>query len=259
MEYENNNPELCDNENKITYNEDNEDENKVRDIENINNDNDEIIDADDDEITDDDNDNDNDDNDDDNDDDDDEITDDDDNDDNDNDDNDNDDNDDNDDKYQNMNMMQGGYDAIDNDIDEDNEDNEDNEDDDDEDCFKKINEEIKRDFIAQVHPENTSLNYDEIRSLAKINRNKDGYITDKLHHTVPFVTCYEKAKILGIRAKQINTGAQVFVDVPNNVIDGYTIAIMEYKAKKIPFIIRRPIPNGKSEYWQFKDLEQIDF
>ena len=33
--------------------------------------------------------------------------------------------------------------------------------------------------------------------------------------------------------------AQVFVDVPTNIIDGYTIAILEYKAK-IPFIIRRP-------------------
>ena len=28
--------------------------------------------------------------------------------------------------------------------------------------------------------------------------------------------------------------------------------------KKIPFIIRRPIPNGGSEYWKVNDLKNID-
>ena len=77
--------------------------------------------------------------------------------------------------------------------------------------------------------------------------------------TIPFITKYERAKILGTRAKQINRDAPVFVSVPENIIDGYTIALLEYKAKKIPFIVRRPIPNGGCEYWKFEDLEQVDF
>ena len=28
--------------------------------------------------------------------------------------------------------------------------------------------------------------------------------------------------------------------------------------KKIPFIIRRPIPDGTCEYWKLKDLEMLD-
>ena len=32
----------------------------------------------------------------------------------------------------------------------------------------------------------------------------------------------------------------------------------ELKQKKIPFIIRRPLPNGKSEYWDINDLEILE-
>jgi len=31
----------------------------------------------------------------------------------------------------------------------------------------------------------------------------------------------------------------------------------EYKQKKIPFIIQRPLPNGGIEMWKFADLEII--
>ena len=77
--------------------------------------------------------------------------------------------------------------------------------------------------------------------------------------TRPFLTKYEKSRILGQRAKQINSGAYPFVKVPENVIDGYIIAELELKQQRIPFIIRRPMPNGGSEYWKVKDLEDIAF
>ena len=41
------------------------------------------------------------------------------------------------------------------------------------------------------------------------------------------------------------------------MIDGYLIALKELEQKKIPFIIQRPLPNGKSEYWRLRDLEQL--
>jgi len=31
------------------------------------------------------------------------------------------------------------------------------------------------------------------------------------------------------------------------------------KEKKIPFVIKRPIPSGGCEYWNLKDLEVIAF
>lgn len=73
------------------------------------------------------------------------------------------------------------------------------------------------------------------------------------------MTKYEKARILGQRAKQIETGAKPFVKVPENVIDSYVIAELELREKKIPFIIKRPIPGGGFEYWHMRDLENINF
>jgi DNA-directed RNA polymerase I, II, and III subunit RPABC2 len=73
------------------------------------------------------------------------------------------------------------------------------------------------------------------------------------------MTKYEKSRILGIRSKQINAGAKPFVQVPENVIDGYLIAEMELKEKRIPFVIKRPLPGGTCEYWKIQDLEIIGF
>ena len=93
---------------------------------------------------------------------------------------------------------------------------------------------------------------------AKIFRNKYGDIVDEFHKTIPYVTRFEKARILGLRAKQLNASPSLArVEVDREIIDGYKIAVEEYKQKKIPFIVKRPIPNGTCEYWKFADLEQI--
>jgi DNA-directed RNA polymerase I, II, and III subunit RPABC2 len=96
-------------------------------------------------------------------------------------------------------------------------------------------------------------------ALTKVVRDKNNIVVDTLHRTIPYLTKYERTRILGQRAKQINSGATPFVKVPENVIDGYLIAELELQQKRIPFIIRRPLPNGGSEYWCVKDLENIAF
>ncbi len=54
-----------------------------------------------------------------------------------------------------------------------------------------------------------------------------------------------------------DSGAKPFISVAPNIIDSYIIAQMELSEKKIPVIIRRPLPSGKSEYWKLQDLELI--
>ena len=125
--------------------------------------------------------------------------------------------------------------------------------------LQKIDESVKRDYIKEYHSEIITQNSDEIEKLCVIIRNSKGRIEDVNHKTIPFVTKYECARILGERAKQLNSGDDSYVEVPENIIDGYTIACMEYEQKVIPFIIRRPMPDGSSEYWKFADLEQIIF
>ena len=139
-------------------------------------------------------------------------------------------------------------------IDDDDEDN-----DDGEQYLQKFDQSVNQNYILNFHPESVLQNYDEILSMTKIVRDTNGLIIDKLHRTIPFLTKYEKSRILGQRAKQINSGAYPFVKVPENVIDGYIIAELELKQQRIPFIIRRPLPNGGSEYWKVKDLEDISF
>jgi DNA-directed RNA polymerase I, II, and III subunit RPABC2 len=135
----------------------------------------------------------------------------------------------------------------------------DDNDDDGEQYLQKFDQSVNDNYVLNFHPESVLQNYDEILSMTKVVRNSDGVIIDKLHRTIPYLTKYEKARILGQRAKQLNSGAYPFVKVPENVIDGYIIAEMELKQKRIPFIIRRPLPNGGSEYWRVQDLEDISF
>ena len=100
-------------------------------------------------------------------------------------------------------------------------------------------------------------NNEEIETLCKIIRDSNGNIIDPFHKTLPFLTKYEKARVLGERTLQINEGSSIFVNVGPDIIDGYLIALKEFEEKKIPFIIQRPLPNGSCEYWRLSDLEII--
>ena len=140
---------------------------------------------------------------------------------------------------------------------------EDDDDDDDdlsgEQYLQKFNKDINDNYLMNFHPECKLHNYSEVISMTKIVRDANNVIIDPLHKTIPILTKYERARILGQRAKQINSGATAFIKVPESVIDGYVIAELELQQKRIPFIIRRPLPNGGSEYWNLKDLEDISF
>jgi len=121
--------------------------------------------------------------------------------------------------------------------------------------FQKLKSSVRESYVDTYHPESMSHNYDEIQTLARVVRNSAGVIVDDLHRTIPIMTKYEKTRILGPRAKQINDGSPTFIKIDSSVIDGYLIAVKELEQKKTPFIIRRPLPNGGSEYWRVQDLE----
>ena len=130
---------------------------------------------------------------------------------------------------------------------------------DDENYLQKFNSELNKNYIMEFHPECMNHSYDEITALSKVTRDEFNIIIDPLHKTIPYLTKYEKTRILGQRSKQIECGAKPLVKVPENIIDSYIIAELELQQKRIPFIIRRPLPNGGSEYWNLKDLEVITF
>jgi len=123
--------------------------------------------------------------------------------------------------------------------------------------LRKFDSEMRENYIATHHHEMMQLNMAEVDALVRVVRNADGVIVDSMHKTMPFLTKYEKTRILGQRAKQINQGAHPVVPVDKKIIDGYLIAQLELQQKALPFIIRRPLPGGKSEYWRLADLELI--
>jgi DNA-directed RNA polymerase I, II, and III subunit RPABC2 len=125
--------------------------------------------------------------------------------------------------------------------------------------LQKFTNDIKYNYINEFHPECLTHNYDEISKLSIVTRNADGIIVDPLHKTIPYLTKYERARILGQRAKQLEMGAKPLVSVPENIVDTSFIAELELAEKKIPFIIKRPKPDGSCEYWKVQDLELIIF
>lgn len=72
--------------------------------------------------------------------------------------------------------------------------------------------------------------------------------------TTPYLTKYEKARILGTRALQISMGAPVMVEMVGET-DPLEIAQKELRERKIPMIIRRFLPDGTFEDWKVSELK----
>lgn len=125
----------------------------------------------------------------------------------------------------------------------------------DDNYLQKFNNNDREKILEDYYPELHQHNIDEIKTLSIINRDNNGKIIDPLHQTLPFITKYEKTRILGERSKQIAAGAQPLIPIDNTTIDSYLIAEKEFNEKAIPFIIKRPLPSGGCEYWKLGDLE----
>jgi DNA-directed RNA polymerase subunit K/omega len=113
--------------------------------------------------------------------------------------------------------------------------------------------ELKR--LYQQHPECT-LDYIE-QVIPKIQLQvipSMGNKKDPNHRTYPFLTNFEKTKIIGLRANQLSKGSIPFIDVPKHINDVRDIARLELEQKRLPFIVKRPLPNGTFEYWRLQDL-----
>jgi DNA-directed RNA polymerase subunit K/omega len=77
---------------------------------------------------------------------------------------------------------------------------------------------------------------------------------DAKHTSPPFLTVYERTKILGARTNQLADGAMPFVAVPEHITKPLDIAKLELEQRRLPYIIKRPMPDGTFEYWRLSDL-----
>lgn len=85
-------------------------------------------------------------------------------------------------------------------------------------------------------------------------------IDPKTYKSLPFMTKYEYDQVIGLRTIHLARGAIPFVNVKNNIQKNMNlreVALQELKEGKLPYIIKRPMPNGKTEYWKVNDLSLI--
>ena len=102
-------------------------------------------------------------------------------------------------------------------------------------------EEFQEEGIIDHSNEDLAIFYSKYEGMKK------GYISK------PFLTKFEKTKIISERSQQLSNGAVSFLKNPENYKTVYEIAFEELKQKKLPFIIRRPVANSY-EYWKLEDF-----
>ncbi|KAL8275872.1 hypothetical protein Esti_000208 [Eimeria stiedai] len=71
--------------------------------------------------------------------------------------------------------------------------------------------------------------------------------------TSPYMTKFEKARIIGTRALQISMNAPVTISLAGET-DPLVIAEKELYQKTIPFVVRRYLPDGSFEDWKIQEL-----
>jgi len=74
--------------------------------------------------------------------------------------------------------------------------------------------------------------------------------------TIPFLTKFEKARIMGVRLQQLSNGAKPRINT-TGLKSMNEIVEKELIQRMIPFIIRRSLPNGTYEDWKLEEFETV--
>jgi DNA-directed RNA polymerase I, II, and III subunit RPABC2 len=81
-------------------------------------------------------------------------------------------------------------------------------------------------------------------------------IEKKQKKTIPLLTKFERARIVGVRLQQLAYGAKPRIDI-TNLKSINEIVEQELLQRKIPFIIRRTLPNSTYEDWKLEEFECV--
>lgn len=116
----------------------------------------------------------------------------------------------------------------------------------------EIGEEEKEKEEEEVEEEPIIVELDKEEEV-EIEKKKAEKIDKDKRITFPFLTKYEKAKVIGARAIQLSQGAKSMVKFQK--FDPIEIAKVELSQKNLPLIIRRYLPSGKYEDWSISELQ----
>lgn len=126
------------------------------------------------------------------------------------------------------------------------------------DDFFEIEKNVEYENISEDEEEEYEEEYEEKEEDFKILTYKNVLenIQKNTKKTLPMLTKFEKARIIGVRLQQLAYGARPLIDTSNckNIED---IVNEELKQRKIPFIIRRTLPNGVCEDWKMEEFDIV--
>jgi len=103
---------------------------------------------------------------------------------------------------------------------------------------------------------NHNIEIEEEKKYNKIYSVEETYIKyyKNIKKTSPFITKFEKTRIIGARAEMLANGSESTINVPSYCTDVLDIALLEYEQKKIPLFIVRKISDSEIEYWRLEDM-----
>jgi len=128
--------------------------------------------------------------------------------------------------------------------------------DDDQDEDKPVEEiELNEDDKEKDEDENeeTIIELDKVEEEDESEKKNYEKVEQDKRVSFPFLTKYEKARLIGVRATQLSQGAKSNLET-EDIWDPIKIAELELKNKCIPLIVRRYLPNGKFEDWSINEL-----
>jgi len=126
----------------------------------------------------------------------------------------------------------------------------------------KVNDEIVEDLVDDANMNDVS-QQESLKVASQIEESNKFQVIDysealdKANNakktTIPIMSKFERAKIIGYRATQISKGSPALIDV-KNISDPYEIAEKELSEKKTPIIIRRTLPDNTYEDWKVEEF-----
>ena len=106
------------------------------------------------------------------------------------------------------------------------------------------------DIDDEILPEN---NFSKFNIVSNVQVYNECEKNKKKFH--PYMTKFEKIKVISLRAQQIEDNSPILIKVPDNINSSKDIAELEFKNKKIPFIIRRYHSN--TDYYEDWKLNEF--
>lgn len=126
----------------------------------------------------------------------------------------------------------------------------------DDDCVYKLTR-------SAVDREASSITYIPVDDDVKTLQENEKYVKSEDRISRPYLSKYEKTLIISDRTIQIKTGSMIFIkDKPGKndlkTMNARQKAEMELALGKCPFIIERPLANGKIELWDANELTDLN-